>query len=198
MGLFGGHKCSFCGSDHGFLTNTELKDGNICDECLRKVSKLFTVDSKTAVDTLRQYLNTREEKLKGFTVSKTYALKDRTLYIDKKAGLLAVARSGDGLQGSGEVFALRDLQDIRGAIGHVRDEKKHKNGAGDMVSYDPPVFESKYDFSLELDVKNDTVSGTLTLPLSEQMSSDELFELILCKDRLTAIVNTLEELQQNA
>ena len=74
MGLFDKKYCDICGEKIGLFGNRKLEDGNLCKDCARKLSPLFSEWRNSTVEDIKRQLAhhaKNEKKLAGFAPSMT-------------------------------------------------------------------------------------------------------------------------------
>ena len=84
MGLFDKKYCDICGQKIGFFGNRKLENGNLCNDCAKKLSPFFSERRNSTVEDIRRQLAYREEnekKLAAFFPSLTFD-GSKKVYID--------------------------------------------------------------------------------------------------------------------
>lgn len=157
MGLFDKKFCDVCGQKIGLFGNNKLTDGNICDDCRRKLSPWFTGRKKSTLDAIKEQLAYREAnraKLNEFEVSRTLG-DNSSILIDEKHQWLVVSKtSGNWRDANPDIISFLDLTGCDTDIDEHSRELKKKDAEGKDVSYVPARYEYSYDFDLIIHVNN--------------------------------------------
>lgn len=157
--LFEKKECNICGGEIGVLGNRKLEDGNCCKQCAKKLSPWFEERRHSTIAEIQEQLAYREQNsnnLKGFTV--TRAIGDSyKMYIEEINGIptrFFVTNKKEYKEENPDIIPFDNVISCISDI-DVRDtEKKRKNENGQMVSYNPPRFEQRYDFYIEMEIRS--------------------------------------------
>ncbi len=160
MGLFDKKYCDFCGDKIGLIGNRKLEDGNMCKDCAKKLSPFCDDRRHSTVEHIRAHLQYREQNavaLKSFTP--TLILGEGTkFYIDNNSKTFVVSEYA---QGSDKWFAenpdVIPFSQVTGCgldIDEDQDEIYTRDREGNQVSYNPPKYEYRYNFTLKFTLNN--------------------------------------------
>lgn len=163
MGLFGKlfekKECSICGGEIGLLGNRKLEDGNCCKNCAKKLSPWFEERRHSTVEQINEQLAYREEnqnKLAGFRVSQIIGDYYK-LYVEEANGVptrFFVTTADDYMDANPDIIEFKDLMSCTTDIRTNENELKKDDGNGNQVSYNPPRFETDYDFYINMTIAN--------------------------------------------
>ena len=198
MGLFGGHKCSFCGADRGFLGNTTLKDGNLCDDCRKQLSPLFRVNDQTTVAEVTKHLSYRKQnqaRLEQFAIAEQIALEEDSIYLDKQGKQLFIAKTSREKSANPDIIPFAGIQDVSSRFEKEKTPIQWKNQAGEAITCDPPMYHTTYNVSLVITLENENVSGQQTLRLATDLDSSDCMEAVNVRARLDEIAGKLNSLK---
>lgn len=181
MGLFGNlfakKECSICGGEIGLLGNRKLEDGNCCKTCARKLSPWFDDRRHSTVEQIKQQLAYREEnqkKLASFCVSQIIGDYYK-IYVEEVGGVPSrffVTSADDYMEANPDIIEFKDLLSCVADIDTHETELKQEDSNGNRVSYNPPRFETEYDFYIKMQIGNNPYfddirfqlnAGTITL-----------------------------------
>lgn len=157
--LFEKKNCDFCGGEIGLLGNRKLEDGNMCKDCAAKLSPWFDDRRNSTVAKINEQLAYREankEKVAAFRSTRSYG-ESKKVFIDEYAGnFLVSSRStpSDWANENPDVLSLSDITACKLDVTDSRTELKRKDKDGKMVSYVPPKYEYRYDFYIDITVRN--------------------------------------------
>lgn len=161
MALFGLIKdkyCDICGEKLGLLLNNKkIGDGSICSSCAGKLSPFFTGHKRTSLDDIKRQIEYREhnkQAVSAFNESASYgcSLKVR---VDASAGKFCVARGTSWRSDNPDIIDLSQVSGASVDIRERRSEIKQKGPDGKETSYDPPRYEVKYDFHIDISVNSE-------------------------------------------
>lgn len=155
MGLFDKKYCDVCGEKIGLLGNRKLGDGNLCKSCASKLSPWFTDRRHSALSDIKNQLADREAnraRVTAFRCSEKLGNDAPALYLDEAQGNFAVCYESDWRNGNPDVLPLSAIRGCRYDSQEHRTERKQKDANGNMVSYNPPVFDYSYDFYIVIDM----------------------------------------------
>ncbi|MBO5934580.1 MAG: DUF4428 domain-containing protein [Clostridia bacterium] len=158
MGLFDKKFCDICGEKIGLLGNRKLEDGNMCKDCAKLLSPLFSDRRSSTLEEIKQQLAYREEnkgKLAAFRSSLNFG-DSRKIYIDTANGNFVISSSkpGSWSDENPDVQALSSIQNCGLRVEEDKDEIYTQGKDGQRVSYTPPRYKFYYDFYLDFNVNN--------------------------------------------
>ena len=161
MGLFDVFKkkdCEICGKEVGVFGYKKLEDGEICKDCVKKLSPWFDERRHSTVEQIKAQLQAREyNKLAMETWQPSIALGDYyTMYVKTKGDVpisFVVSNSDKYRENNADILSFLWITACTPDIRESRTELKQTNSQGEKVSYDPPRYEYRYDFYIKLDVK---------------------------------------------
>ncbi len=158
MGLFDKKFCDICGEKIGLLGNRKLEDGNMCKDCAKLLSPLFSDRRSSTIDEIKQQLAYREQNkqaLAGFSATVSFGDSEK-VYIDTLKGNFVVSRRNPGSWSdeNPDVQALSSIMSCSLDVDEDRDEIYYTNSEGEEVSYNPPRYKYSYDFTLRFKVNN--------------------------------------------
>ena len=173
MGLFDKKYCSVCGDKIGLFGNRKLEDGNLCKECASKLSYWFDDRRNSTVVEIRAQLDYRSanlEKVKNFNVTRSFG-RNTKLLLDEDKGLFTVARTGKLLDENPDILEYAQVTGCDLTIDEDRDEEMRELEDGKEVSYNPPRYTWRYNFTMTIQVNHpyfddmhfDLNSGSLEL-----------------------------------
>lgn len=185
MGLFGKlfekKECSICGGEIGLLGNRKLEDGNCCKNCAKKLSPWFEERRHSTVVQIREQLAYREKNardLADFQVTRTIG-EAYKMYIEEVDGVptrFFVTDAKEYMEKNPDIIAFQDVVSCVTDIEKRREEIKHKDSDGNMVSYSPPRYKVHHDFFIHMDIRNNPYfshirfyvnRGVVTLEITE-------------------------------
>lgn len=170
MGLFGKKNCDICGAGIGMLGGKKVQDGNICKECLSKLSIWFEDRKESTVQDIKNQIAAREENrklLNSFETSHAFGDYGCILIDKKNKQFVALGRSGEGLFSNAktvtsldeiigrnpDIISFSQIRDIKVDIDEMTREEK-KNVDGEMVSYSPKHMTYMETISIDITVKH--------------------------------------------
>ena len=158
MGLFDKKFCDICGEKIGLLGNRKLEDGNMCKDCAKLLSPLFSDRRSSTLEEIKQQLAYREEnkgRLASFRSSMTFG-EGRKIYIDTANGNFVISSSkpGSWSDENPDVQALSSIMNCGLRVEEDKDEIYTQGKDGQRVSYTPPRYKFYYDFYLDFAVNN--------------------------------------------
>jgi len=157
--LFEKKVCDICGGEIGLLGNRKLEDGNMCKDCAEKLSPWFDDRRNSTIEQIQQQLDYREAnkaKVEAFRSTLTFG-ESKVLRIDEYAGNFMVSsRAGiaEWKEENPDVLALTDITACELDVTDSRTELKRKDKDGNEVSFIPPRYEYRYDFFIDITVRN--------------------------------------------
>ncbi len=163
MGFFGKlfekKVCDICGGEIGLLGNRKLEDGNCCKTCARKLSPWFDDRRHSTVEQIKQQLAYREEnqkKLASFRVSQVIGDYYK-IYVEEVGGVPSrffVTSDDDYMEDNPDIIEFKDLLSCVVDIDTHETELKQEDSNGNRVSYNPPRFETDYNFYIKMQIGN--------------------------------------------
>lgn len=163
MGIFGKifekKECDICGGEIGLLGNRKLEDGNCCKECSKKLSPWFDDRRHSTVDQIKEQLVYRaknEEKLANFRVSQVIGDYYK-MYIEEVNGVpsrFLVTDADSYMDENPDIIEFKDLMSCTTDIRTEETELKQEDSQGNEISYNPPRYETEYDFYINMQIAN--------------------------------------------
>ena len=163
MGFFGKlfekKECAICGGEIGLLGNRKLEDGNCCKTCARKLSPWFDDRRHSTVDQIKAQLAYREENQKNlgnFRVSQIIGDYYK-IYVEEVGGVPSrffVTSDDDYMEANPDIIEFKDLLSCVVDIDTDETELKQEDSNGNRVSYNPPRFETDYNFYIKMQIGN--------------------------------------------
>lgn len=156
MGLFDKKYCDICGEKIGLLGNRKVEDGNICSNCNKKLSPLFSERKRSTVAQIREQLEYREEnerQLKMFNPVRTYGY-DEKLYIDVNAQKFCLARGNNWREKNPDLISFSQVMSCNLDIKEHREEIFREDAQGNNISYNPPRYKVEYEFEMQICVNS--------------------------------------------
>ncbi len=154
MGLFDKKFCDVCGEKIGLLGNKKLEDGNLCKDCAKKLSPLFSERRHSTVDEIKKQLAYREENavlLESFTPDRTYG-RSKKVFVDTAARKFVVTFFDDWKYDSPDLISFDQVKNVQCEVKEDRTELFYKDSEGKNKSYSPPRYEFEYDFNVVLTI----------------------------------------------
>ncbi len=194
MGLFDKKYCDICGEKIGLLGNKKLEDGNLCKECARKLSPLFTQRRSSTVEQIRAQLAYREDnakKLADFHPDLVFGT-DEKIYLDLTAKQLVVTGEEDFRECNPDIIDASQIISYEKSVEDNEEEVFFTDNEGNEKSYDPPRYQYAYEFHITLKIDSpwfDEISVDLNngqrpedkesdLYIEQEMKLSELVSLI--------------------
>ena len=162
MGLFDRFKkqdCEICGKEVGMFGYKKLEDGEICKECVKKLSPWFDDRRHSTVAQIKEQLAYRaknEEELANFTVSKIIG-EAYKMYIEEVNGVptrFFVTDAQNYMEATPDIINFRDVLSCFTDLEAREEEMKRDDGKGNRVGYNPPRFKVHYNFYMEMAIDN--------------------------------------------
>jgi len=162
MGLFDVFKkqdCEICGKEVGMFGYKKLEDGEICKECVKKLSPWFEERRHSTVAQIKEQLAYREknrQELNTFCPTKTYGERYelKAEFANGVPSRFVVAQTDSFLEENADLISFRQVTSFNIDIQDSYIELKYRNSNGDMVSYSPRRYEYHYDFYAEIHVNS--------------------------------------------
>ncbi len=165
--LFEKEYCAVCEAETGILGRRRIEDGCLCIACARKLSPYFEGRRHATTAQIKEQLAYREENKKAvaaFSPTKSIGtvalgLGGRTqVILDEDAGTFIVTDNPEWHDANPDVFDVSLVTGCDFEVDENRTEVLRKNGRGEEVSYDPPRFDSAYDFHVTIRLEHPYVS----------------------------------------
>ncbi len=163
MGLFGSlfekKECAICGGEIGLLGNRKLEDGNCCKHCAGKLSPWFDDRRHSTVDQIKEQLAYREQNkkdLSGFRTSQVIGDYYK-MYVEEVNGVptrFFIADSDNYMEENPDIFSFNDLLSCVTDIDAHEEELKQTDANGNKISYNPPRYETDYNFYIKMQIGN--------------------------------------------
>ena len=163
MGLFGSlfekKECAICGGEIGLLGNRKLEDGNCCKHCARKLSPWFDDRRHSTIAQINEQLAYREEnKKKLATFHVTQVIGDRyKMYVEEVNGVPSrffISDSDSYMEENPDIIEFKDLLSCVTDVETHETELKQKDANGNEISYNPPRYETDYNFDVKMTIGN--------------------------------------------
>ena len=148
MGLFDKKYCDVCGEKIGLIGNRKLEDGNLCKDCARKLSPLFSDRRRSTVDEIKKQLAYREEnekKLSDFHPTLVFG-EGKKVYADPASRQFIVARHSDWRRENPDLILFSQVIACRTDIEEHKEEIYRRTEDGKRESYHPRRYEYSYEF----------------------------------------------------
>ena len=158
--LFEKKDCEICGGEIGLLGNKKLVDGDCCKDCAAKLSPWFTERKESTVAEIKEQIAYREanaEELKSsFKPTKTLGdyYKMYVVYENGCPSRFVVSGAANYVEANADIIRFTDVVSCNVDIRDSRTELKRKTESGEQVSYNPPRYEFRYEFYVELGINN--------------------------------------------
>ena len=156
MGLFDKKYCDVCGDKIGLLGNRKLEDGNLCKDCASKLSPFFSERKQSTVEEIKQQLAYREEnekQLASFRPTRNYG-EDMKVYIDDAAGKFIVTRKNDWKADNPDIISFSQVTSCNLSVDEDKNEIYDKDSEGNRRSFNPPRYQYRYEFYIEINVNS--------------------------------------------
>ena len=162
MGLFDVFKkqdCEICGKEVGMFGYKKLEDGEICKDCVKKLSPWFEERRHSTVAQIKQQLAYRDQnkaELAGFRPSLSFG-ESYELKVELANGVptrFVVAQTDSYLEENADLIGFKQVTSFNIDIQDSYRELKYRNNEGEMVSYSPRRYEYSYDFYAEIYVNS--------------------------------------------
>lgn len=170
--LFEKKECDICGGEIGLLGNRKLEDGNCCKECARKLSPWFDERRHSTVDQIKEQIAYREknaEDLKGFLAAQVIG-EDYKMYVEEKNGIptrFFVTNYDSYMDENPDIISFGDVLACTVDVQTYRKEMKKEDSNGNSVSYNPPRYETDYDFYIDMQIGNNPYFDDIRFRVNE-------------------------------
>lgn len=152
MGLFDKKYCDICGEKIGLLGNRKLEDGNLCKDCARKLSPLFSDRRNSTVEEIRQQLAYREEnerRLADFHPDSIFG-EYKKVYIDRAGANFIVTSASNWRNANPDLISFSQVTGVNTDIHENKTEIYYKDEEGKRRSYMPRRYECDYEFNVTI------------------------------------------------
>ena len=156
MGLFDKKYCDICGQKIGFFGNRKLENGNLCNDCAKKLSPFFSERRNSTVEDIRRQLAYREEnekKLAAFFPSLTFD-GSKKVYIDPMRERFIVTGVSNWRSANPDLIAFSQVCGVETDIRENKEEIYYEDSDGNRKSYDPPRYACDYEFNVTIRVES--------------------------------------------
>ncbi|MBR4933998.1 MAG: DUF4428 domain-containing protein [Clostridia bacterium] len=181
MGFFGKlfekKVCSVCGGEIGLLGNRKLEDGNLCKNCAKKLSPLFSERRHSTVDQIKEQLAYREEnerQLQSFRPTLKFGIGNRKIHVDEAQGKFIYAYGSDWRDDNPDIIAFSQVTSCDTDIKEHKREIYYKDKEGNNRSYSPPRYEFSYEFRAVINI-NSPWFDDISFELSEGKRPDNTY-----------------------
>ena len=157
--LFEKKDCEICGGEIGLLGNRKLVDGDMCKSCAAKLSPWFEDRKESTVAQIKEQLAYREANAAAhanFRATKTLG-EYYKMYVMEENGCptkFVVSIADNYADANADIIKFTDVTTCKTDIRDSRTEVKRKTESGEEVSYNPPRYEFRYEFYVELGIDN--------------------------------------------
>ena len=157
--LFEKKDCEICGGEIGLLGNRKLVDGDMCKSCAAKLSPWFEDRKESTVAQIKEQLAYREANAAAhanFRATKTLG-EYYKMYVMEENGCptkFVVSIADNYADANADIIKFTDVTTCKTDIRDSRTEVKWKTESGEEVSYNPPRYEFRYEFYVELGIDN--------------------------------------------
>lgn len=140
--------CAICGKELRLLGKTRLEDGYLCKDDARRLSPFFTNARSSTVEQIKEqlaYRDANEAKVASFVPTRELGGSWRVL-VDDNARAVIVTNERDWRDGNPDVIPFDDVIGCDERVDEDRTELYREDEEGNRQSYDPPRYETEYDF----------------------------------------------------
>lgn len=182
MGLFDRFKkqdCEICGKEVGMFGYKKLEDGEICKDCLKRLSPWFEDRRHATVAQIKEQIAYRQrnaEDLECFTISRQIGKNEYVMYIEEIDGIptrFFVTNHSDYKAVNPDIIFFRDVVSCVTDVDERHEEMRQRNSEGQMVSYCPPRYKHHYNFYIKMEIRNNPYFNEIKFPIN---SSDIVLE----------------------
>ncbi len=155
-GMFEKKNCDICGEKISVLGNRKLEDGNLCRNCVKKLSPFFRVGKQSGVEDIQRQLLYREENeqaLSQFVPTRIFGKRNRVL-VDERSGKFIVTYQQDWKKGNPDIIELAQITYVNVDVEEDKDEIMCEGGDGKAESYNSPRYEYEYTFWVEIGIRS--------------------------------------------
>lgn len=169
MGLFDKKYCDICGNKIGLLGNNKLADGNMCNDCEKKLSNWFKDRRQSTLTQIKYQLAYRETNaaaLPSFRATRQLGTSsDKFFLIDERAGMFIILREGEDMKKNPDILDRALVRAAKLEIEESKREERYKDPNGNFVSYNPKHYSYSYKFNITIDY-NGAYFKQLKFPVS--------------------------------
>ena len=174
MGLFDAFKkkdCEICGKEVGMFGYKKLEDGEICKDCVKLLSPWFDDRRHSTVEQIKQQLIYREnnkKELADFRASQVIG-DNYKMYVEEVNGVptrFLVTDADSYMDENPDIIEFKDLLSCTADIQTDERELKRDDGNGNEVSYDPPRYETEYEFYINMNIANNPYFDDINFKLN--------------------------------
>ncbi len=160
MALFGSlfekRTCSVCGSETSLLGSLRLEDGNLCEECVGRLSPFFVDRRRSTVEQIREqlaYRKANEAEVASFDVTRAMGGSTKVL-LDGNRGKCVVASSERWRDDNPDVVSLSQVTGCDIEVCELRDEASRPDEDGSRASHNPPRHGIAYNVEVTIRVSS--------------------------------------------
>lgn len=162
MGLFDVFKkkdCEICGKEVGVFGYKKLEDGEICKDCVKLLSPWFEERRHSTVAQIKEQLAYRAQNqrdLANFRVAQVIGDYYK-VYIEETNGVptrFFVSDADDYMSENPDIICFKDLMSCTIDEDTHEKEIKRQDADGNSVSYNPPRYETDYNFYVQMQIAN--------------------------------------------
>ncbi len=156
MGLFDKKECDICGGKIGMLGNRKLEDGNMCKDCAKELSPLFSERRSSTVDEIKgqlEYRKQNEMAIKSFSPTRSLG-KDGEIQIDERSGTFIYCQRDNWRDHNPDIISVSQVTSCILDIKQDEQEIYMTDGDGDRKSYNPPRHKISYEFWMDIQINS--------------------------------------------
>ena len=170
MGLFDVFKkkdCEICGNEVGLLGYKKLKDGEICNACVKLLSPWFADRRESTVAQIKAQLAYREqnaEELKSFQPTKTIG-DYYYMYVEEKDGVpyrFCVSLDKDYQKENADLILFADVEELEIEINNQENRQVSDEDPDDVT------YSYSYLFIVHMKIKNNPYFESITFRLNNR------------------------------
>ena len=171
--------CSICGGTIEHFTNTKLKNGNCCRECINELSPWYQNIKNSSVEAIQRQVYWRKqnyEKLNSFCPTKILGTEYKIL-IDEEKCQFAVSKSQNFRAEKCDIIDGFCINRCVIDVVESSKEVQYRDSNDDIQSFEPPYFAYSYDFFIEIGV-NIPYINTIRFKLNTEAINNGQKEII--------------------
>ncbi len=203
MALFGKmfekKSCDICGKETGrVFGNNKVEDGNMCNDCVAKLSPYFEGRRHSTLAQIREQLAYREENrsaVDAFAPTRTLGTETK-VYIDEDDQKVIVTRFSDWRSNNPDVFDYTQITGCKYDVDERRSEITYTDDEGKKKSYDPPRYEYEYSFYITIDINHPYVSRIRFKLNQNTIERRGSVEYISCENQAKEICEALTQVRE--
>ena len=203
MALFGKmfekKSCDICGKETGrVFGNNKVEDGNMCNDCVAKLSPYFEGRRHSTLAQIREQLAYREENrgaVDAFAPTRTLGTETK-VYIDEDDQKVIVTRFSDWRSNNPDVFDYTQITGCKYDVDERRSEITYTDDEGKKKSYDPPRYEYEYYFYITIDINHPYVSRIRFKLNQNTIERRGSVEYISCENQAKEICEALTQVRE--